>query len=741
MHSSIHSLAHRAPPATRTRVRWQPYASIPSSASTPRSPPSTPPTSPPTSDLDLPRHPITTNLKTKYALGLVDQAVKALCDIWRPQDIPQVYITSRAISNSDLTVLVMHPTLSIPITSTTISKRNTRQLPSPVTPTYETSDEYPSSQSDGPNKTLIPLKGFVHEVLRRSKTSGSVLQTALCYLAAIRPNVLELVQLEKAGQGPRGEPELADRITPATQAELELELSLSLDTLVDPGSDVMDTIKMSMEGTDKMSTDTPPTYNDGHKTVLLPAPPMPSPLLCPRRAFLASLILASKFMQDKCYSNRAWAKLSGLQPREISRCERALGDALGWRLWVGKTPVVEPTPATRPVVRCRSESNLLLSLPPPFLSDQTLTPTAKQRGLKRCSTLPADASGARTLEHQIHLLDSSHASSSYDIQVDVSIPVHSLTSQSLTGPYKNMASNYTSPPTPGLTYSPSSSSSTSSGDRTIQMSTFLDDNMSGSFHDLTCSVESWDKALGCDHESAPFIDLYSTKLGDPGPIYPWNSSTCGPRGVTESTTATSGKMGRIDYFNCGISGSGWTPPYMSIDQVAPFIMDLPEAIKKPDSPFKSCEQFLPIFEKCAQTFGVPSILIASFALQESTCNPSTTGGAGEVGLMQLTPDKCNDAPNGNCYDPDYNILTGCKYFSKQLAANNGDFLLTCGNYNGWYKGMTYADATAAADGPCCRCQNNLDYLHQLLNGFLQNVNAYDPNHRLGKYFNLDKCHW
>ncbi|KAF9070129.1 hypothetical protein BDP27DRAFT_1177359, partial [Rhodocollybia butyracea] len=55
---------------------------------------------------------------------------------------------------------------------------------------------------------------------------------------------------------------------------------------------------------------------------------------CPRRAFLASLILASKFTQDKCYSNRAWAKLSGLPPREIGRCERALGDALDWRLWV-----------------------------------------------------------------------------------------------------------------------------------------------------------------------------------------------------------------------------------------------------------------------------------------------------------------------------------------------------------------------------------------------------------------------
>ena len=32
---------------------------------------------------------------------------------------------------------------------------------------------------------------------------------------------------------------------------------------------------------------------------------LPSPLLFPRRAFLASLILASKFFQDKCYSYRA----------------------------------------------------------------------------------------------------------------------------------------------------------------------------------------------------------------------------------------------------------------------------------------------------------------------------------------------------------------------------------------------------------------------------------------------------
>ncbi|KAG2342600.1 hypothetical protein BDR05DRAFT_885939 [Suillus weaverae] len=52
-------------------------------------------------------------------------------------------------------------------------------------------------------------------------------------------------------------------------------------------------------------------------------PPLPSPLLCPHCTFLASLILASKFMQDHCYLNHAWAKILGLPPQEIGHCECA----------------------------------------------------------------------------------------------------------------------------------------------------------------------------------------------------------------------------------------------------------------------------------------------------------------------------------------------------------------------------------------------------------------------------------
>jgi hypothetical protein len=65
----------------------------------------------------------------------------------------------------------------------------------------------------GTRCNLVPIKAFIHEALRRSRTSGTVLQTALCYLEAIRPKVLELVEKEKIGDGVHDEPDLTDRGT------------------------------------------------------------------------------------------------------------------------------------------------------------------------------------------------------------------------------------------------------------------------------------------------------------------------------------------------------------------------------------------------------------------------------------------------------------------------------------------------------------------------------------------------
>ena len=64
--------------------------------------------------------------------------------------------------------------------------------------------------------------------------------------------------------------------------------------------------------------------------------PASSPLLCPRRAFLSALIVAHKFLHDRVYSNRAWAKVSGLDVTEIGKGELALACLLDWKLWVGR---------------------------------------------------------------------------------------------------------------------------------------------------------------------------------------------------------------------------------------------------------------------------------------------------------------------------------------------------------------------------------------------------------------------
>lgn len=517
MHAITHSLAHRAPSASRSRVRWQPYNTIPStsaSTSAPRSPVAPYLHTPPTSVLSSPasqtpacdnKHlsqPTLTNKdsslpKNKYALGLVDQAVKSICEIWRPQDIPSAFATPHSMTaNADLSVKskshMKQPHL--------FSERNT-QLPSPNTPTSDLSPaSVPFQSASDSRSSQGHIKGFVHEVLRRSRTSGTVLQTALCYLEAIRSKVPELLSLERQGLGVKGESSPSSQIVPATEAEIEYEAAIASSNLqmFSTLNDTMDTVRItdaffSCSATISQSDLTSVTSNDGQgiqkpkapTPPVTPLPPLPSPLLCPRRAFLASLILASKFTQDKCYSNRAWAKLSGLPAREIGRCERALGEALEWRLWVGKTSVAPASSQQRPVIRSQSEGSI--SLPPTQARKEQFTSTASFSGnrcLGRALTLPSNGfvmqpplypeTNSMHSSQELSAIHATFSNKSAALQ-------GTSTQQYYPGSFTSEISRSPSPDLPGLSYSPSSTESSSSGERTIQMTTFLDDNMAPPF--------------------------------------------------------------------------------------------------------------------------------------------------------------------------------------------------------------------------------------------------------------------
>lgn len=57
-------------------------------------------------------------------------------------------------------------------------------------------------------------------------------------------------------------------------------------------------------------------------------------LRCGRRAFLAALMIAGKYIQDRNYSVRAWSKISGLPVNELCENEQLFLSAMGWNAHV-----------------------------------------------------------------------------------------------------------------------------------------------------------------------------------------------------------------------------------------------------------------------------------------------------------------------------------------------------------------------------------------------------------------------
>ncbi|KAE8348710.1 hypothetical protein BDV28DRAFT_164146 [Aspergillus coremiiformis] len=113
-------------------------------------------------------------------------------------------------------------------------------------------------------KGVLPLRTFIQETLRRSRTSYSTLQVALYYLIKIKPHV--------------------------------------------------------------------PNHDLAHDQTW--GKPVCRAMQCGRRMFLAALILASKYLQDRNYSARAWSKISGLNTVEINQNELMFLQAVDWRLHI-----------------------------------------------------------------------------------------------------------------------------------------------------------------------------------------------------------------------------------------------------------------------------------------------------------------------------------------------------------------------------------------------------------------------
>lgn len=155
-----------------------------------------------------------------------------------------------------------------------------------------------TSQTEKAAEAAFPLHWFVTEVLRRSRTSCSTLQVALYYLHKVRREIRHVVALA-AQESSKKDDQLHHHQTAYPSPPL-----LAVDAA--------DIAARKVEASN-------------------------SPVLCGRRMFLASLISASKFLQDRNFSNRAWAKISGLPVVEINTNERAFLKLMDFKLHIGAT--------------------------------------------------------------------------------------------------------------------------------------------------------------------------------------------------------------------------------------------------------------------------------------------------------------------------------------------------------------------------------------------------------------------
>ncbi|KAL4400898.1 PHO85 cyclin-5 [Malassezia pachydermatis] len=207
---------------------------------------------------------------------------------------------------------------------------------------------------DQSNSTL-PLALFVREILRRSRTSCSTLQAALLYCSRCKMALHDNVDNYSTSSHTDVLGWMNEAMVMSPTSMQAMELTCKLPSLSLPCSSA--------------------PIQSSAKSIKAQTTSMPSPLLCGRRMFLAAIVVASKFLQDRTYSNRTWSKISGLETREIEQLERVFLQTIHYNLVVSESEWAQWTKE----LSLHCHRNKLASFTSSQLSDKNIPEAYKQR--------------------------------------------------------------------------------------------------------------------------------------------------------------------------------------------------------------------------------------------------------------------------------------------------------------------------------------------------------------------------
>ncbi|KAG7085241.1 transglycosylase SLT domain protein [Colletotrichum scovillei] len=134
------------------------------------------------------------------------------------------------------------------------------------------------------------------------------------------------------------------------------------------------------------------------------------------------------------------------------------------------------------------------------------------------------------------------------------------------------------------------------------------------------------------------------------------------------------------------------------------------------------------------------------AIQESTCNADEGGPT--PGLMQCDSGNCQNGKSSCQYPLQDQVDCGAWVLRSGLDRANGNAVRALGAYNGWFtaadqwgynggKGLTLS-YPCSDEGKSNGVPQNLDYLHQTLNGWFQGLDIYGKDSHLGGKYNCQQ---
>lgn len=193
-----------------------------------------------------------------------------------------------------------------------------------------------------------------------------------------------------------------------------------------------------------------------------------------------------------------------------------------------------------------------------------------------------------------------------------------------------------------------------------------------------------------------------------------------------------------DWFNTGVDGSGWNPPYLNFTTL--YHIDRPTFYAGVGG---ACQQYDQYFQIGGDSHGIDPVILAFIAMQESSCQADAGGPT--PGLLQVS---CDNYPNGVCTDSiQDNVNAGANYLQQQLIASGNNAIAAIGSYNGWFvAGEGLNGNNGLTEGYPCSDEGrsngepqNLDYLQETLNGWFTGQDVYGDQNWIGTYNCQGSC--